>query len=121
VHLRARAVRRSRHLPDRRPRALVVGSALGDHSLYAAMQSRGIPVVFLDRPAAGIAADSVVLDNHAAGHLATAHLLALGHRRIAFVGDYAWLPTHRARVAGMRAALDEATLPAPEELVRSGA
>src|SRR5699024_1400661 len=34
---------------------------------------------------------------------------------------YAWLPTHRARVQGVRAALAEAKLPAPEELVRSGA
>jgi len=113
--------RLARYLADLQPRALVVVSAMVDHSRYAALQSRGIPVVFVDRPAAGIAADSVVLDNHAAGQLATAHLLALGHRRIAFVGDYAWLPTHRARVAGMRAALDEAMLPAPEELVRSGA
>lgn len=113
--------RLARYMADLQPRALVVVSAMLDHSGYALLQSRGIPVVFVDRPAVEIAADSVVLDNHSAGHRATTHLIRLGHRRIAFVGDYEWLPTHRERVAGMQAALAEAHLRVATDLMRTGA
>src|SRR5699024_12428408 len=51
--------RLARYLADLQPRALVVVSAMVDHSRYAALQPRGIPVRFVDRPAAGIAAGSV--------------------------------------------------------------
>ena len=44
-----------------------------------------VPVVMVD--VANPAFPSVVIDNVAGGRLATEHLLALGHRRIGFVGD----------------------------------
>ncbi len=93
-------------LADRQTKAVITVSAMTDHSDYAQLQARGIPVVFVDRPAEGLAADSVVFDNRDGGRLVARHLLDRGHRRIAFIGDYAWLPTYRQRLAGMGDVLD---------------
>ncbi|CAH0233809.1 Catabolite control protein A [Microbacterium oxydans] len=94
-------------LADRQTTAVITVSAMTDHSGYAQLQSRGIPVVFVDRPAEQLDADSVVFDNREGGRLAAQHLIDAGHHRIAFIGDYAWLPTYRARLAGMGDVLDE--------------
>ncbi|WP_449407108.1 LacI family DNA-binding transcriptional regulator [Microbacterium maritypicum] len=97
----------ARDLADRQTTAVITVSAMTDHSGYAQLQARGIPVVFVDRPAENLAADSAVFDNLEGGRLAARHLIDAGHRRIAFIGDYAWLPTYRQRLAGMGEVLDE--------------
>ena len=45
----------------------------------------GTPVVLLDRAIPGLAADSVVVDNVPGAQNAVAHLIGLGHRRIAVI------------------------------------
>lgn len=107
-------------LADVHTKALVVASALPEHSRYAELQNRGIPVVFVDRPAVGLQADSVVLDNVAGGRTAATHLLDHGHRDIAFIGDHDWLPTHRDRIAGMGQVLEDQGLTDWKRLVRTG-
>ena len=97
----------TRDLADRQTKALIVVSSMNDHAEYEQLQARGVPVLFVDRPAENLEADSVVFDNRQGGALAAEHLLATGHRRIAFIGDYAWLPTYRERIAGMRTVLDD--------------
>ncbi|MFF2271088.1 LacI family DNA-binding transcriptional regulator [Agromyces sp. NPDC058136] len=104
-------------LASRQTKALVVVSAMSEHAEYARVQARGVPVVFVDRPAIGLEADSVVFDNRMGGRLAAQHLLDNGHTRIAFVGDYVWLPTYRERLEGMAAVLDGAA-PSWRELLR---
>ncbi|MHC9045428.1 LacI family DNA-binding transcriptional regulator [Microbacterium saperdae] len=94
-------------LADRQTKAVITVSAMTDHSEYAQLQARGIPVVFVDRPAENLDADSVVFDNREGGRLAARHLIDAGHHRIAFIGDYAWLPTYRQRLAGMGDVLDD--------------
>ncbi|MGO1318340.1 MAG: LacI family DNA-binding transcriptional regulator [Cellulomonadaceae bacterium] len=108
-------------LADRQTKAIVVASAMTDHAQYETLQARGIPIVFVDRPPARFVADSVVFDNRGGGHLAAEHLLAAGHRRIAFIGDYEWLPTYRERMTGMDEAFTAAGLADWRDLVRSGA
>ena len=108
----------TRDFADRQTKALIVVSALPDHSEYAQLQARGVPIVFIDRPAENLAADSVVFDNRAGGRLAARHLREAGHSRIAFIGDFAWLPTYRERMAGMADVLD-GDAPVWRELVRS--
>ena len=94
-------------LADRQTKAVITVSSMVDHGDYAQLQARGIPVVFVDRPAENVAADSVVFDNREGGRLVARHLIERGHRRIAFIGDYAWLPTYRQRLAGMGDVLDD--------------
>ncbi len=46
----------------------------------------GVPVVFVDRPPIDLEADTVLVHNEDGVRHATAHLIAHGHRRIAFAG-----------------------------------
>lgn len=78
------------------------------------------PMVLLGERVSGGPADHVVIDNVAAARDATAHLVALGRRRIAAIGDQRHVPsgiTSHLRLAGYRQALAEAGLPYDEELV----
>lgn len=84
----------------RQVRALIVVSTHESNDTLRSAQERGIPVVFVDRPAVDITADSVVLDNRNGARLAVEHLIAAGHRRIGFIGDFSRLPTHQQRLDG---------------------
>ncbi|MFC7535574.1 LacI family DNA-binding transcriptional regulator [Actinoplanes sp. GCM10030250] len=65
----------------------------------------GTPVVFVDRVGTGFPADTVVSTNVAGAAGAVRHLLAHGHRRIAFLGDHQRIPTARDRLRGYLQAL----------------
>ncbi|AUY53088.1 LacI family DNA-binding transcriptional regulator [Streptomyces sp. CB01881] len=100
---------------------MVVPTAGADHAHLRTARAGGMPVVFIDRPGAGLTADSVVSSNRDGAREGTAHLIAAGHRRIAFVGDRpATLYTRRERLAGYREALDAAHLPYDRTLVLDG-
>ncbi|KUO15478.1 LacI family DNA-binding transcriptional regulator [Streptomyces dysideae] len=99
---------------------MVVPSVGADHSHLKTHRATGLPVVFLDRPGVGLATDSVVSSNRTGAHEGVTHLIAHGHRRIGFIGDLpTTLYTRRERLAGYRAALQEADLPADRSLVTS--
>ncbi|WP_103517181.1 LacI family DNA-binding transcriptional regulator [Streptomyces sp. SM10] len=97
---------------------MVIPSVGSDHSHLRSHRSTGLPVVFVDRPGAGLTTDSVVSSNLAGAHEGVAHLIAHGHRRIGFVGDLPTnLYTRRERLAGYRSALAEADLAHDRSLV----
>ncbi|HLV03355.1 LacI family DNA-binding transcriptional regulator [uncultured Georgenia sp.] len=79
-----------------------------------------VPVVAIDphRGPSGIA--TVDADNDAGAVLATAHLIALGHRRIGFLGGRPDLESSRQREEGFRSAMAAAGLPVDPALVRVG-
>lgn len=108
-------------LADRQTKALIVVSAMPEHTAYLQLQARGVPLVFIDRPSEDVDADSVVFDNREGGRIAARHLLENGHSRIAFIGDYSWLPTFRDRHAGMADELDASDASDWRELVRADA
>jgi LacI family transcriptional regulator len=66
---------------------------------------KDLPIVFVDRRASGAEADTVVSTNVAGAAGAVRHLVAHGHRRIAYLGDYQRLPTAKDRFRGYRKAL----------------
>jgi LacI family transcriptional regulator len=105
----------------RRISGLLVVPATGSHHRYLRREREGgLPVVFLDRPAAGLAADAVVSENEEGARAGVAHLIAHGHRRIAFIGDRpATLYTRKMRQRGYRAALTAAGIPYDPTLVAS--
>jgi LacI family transcriptional regulator len=79
---------------------------------------RGVPVVEVDRRLATVPCDAVVIDNVGGARTAVAHLLALGHRRIAFLGvDTSWT-SDVGRLQGYRRALADAGVGVDERLVR---
>ena len=59
-----------------------------------------VPVVLVDRPAPGLSADLVEIDDYRAAFDAVVHLAAHGHRRIAYVGDTPAITTSAARLRG---------------------
>ncbi|WP_309066094.1 LacI family DNA-binding transcriptional regulator [Microbacterium sp.] len=88
--------------------ALVLIPAAPDQSHLDGERQLGTPIVAIDRPGRNVVADSVVLDNRAGVHEATRHLLAAGHRRIAYLCNPASVHSQAERLAGYRAAMAEA-------------
>ena len=101
----------------RRVAGLLLCPTAADHSWLAA---RPVPLVLIDRPAPGLAADLVGIDDHRAAFDAVTHLIAFGHRRIAYVGDTPAIATSAARLRGYRDALADHGVEADEELVNCG-
>lgn len=66
------------------------------------------PVVMVDRRVFGFASDSVRFDDFAGGKLVTEHLLAQGHRRIAFLADEPFVESVQSRWNGYHQALEAA-------------
>ena len=96
---------------------LVIVPDQGDYRfLREATGRRTMPVVFVDRPSTGADADTVVLDNEGGGRMATAHLLAHGHRRIAVLVAPSYYTTGR-RLRGYRRAMRDAGVGVDERLV----
>lgn len=72
------------------------------------IRAGGVPVVVVDRAETGDQGMSVAVDDVFGGELAARHLIGLGHRHLAFVGDEtAAAPVH-ARLTGVRKAVAEA-------------
>ncbi|MFF2078321.1 LacI family DNA-binding transcriptional regulator [Kitasatospora sp. NPDC058162] len=103
----------------RRVSALMVVPVDGsNHAHLKSARATGVPVVFLDRPGSGPAADCVVSSNRDGARTGVAHLIAHGHRRVGFIGDLpATLHTRRERLAGYKDALAAAGLPYDRALV----
>ena len=100
----------------RRVSGLLVVPAAGDHAWLAGAAA---PLVLVDRPADGVDADVVGIDDQAAAFAAVAHLIAHGHRDIAYVGDYSQVATSKARLAGYRQALSQHGIGGRDELVHA--
>ena len=66
---------------------LIVVPSSGSHRFLAAQIERGTKVVCVDRPAAGLMVDTVLVDNRPAARQAVIRLLEQGHRRIGYLGD----------------------------------
>jgi LacI family transcriptional regulator len=98
----------------------VVPSSGDDGAHLAAILREGRPVVLLDRPISGLAADAVLVDNREGAERAVGHLAALGHRRIGLVGDAPGIVSTGERIDGYRAALADVGAPALDALVSLG-
>ena len=95
-------------LVARRADGLVLMPASRRHEYLISEHRAGLPIVFVDRAPHGLDCDSVTVDNHGGAKVATAHLVAGGHRRIAMLSDLHDIETAVRRRAGYRAAIEEA-------------
>lgn len=101
---------------ERRVSGLLIVPTGGDHSW---LDGASAPLVLVDRPAEGLDADVVGIDDRQAAYDAVAHLVAHGHKDIAYVGDYPHIATSAARLAGYREAMAQNGLARRDELVRA--
>ncbi|GAA3383558.1 LacI family DNA-binding transcriptional regulator [Cryptosporangium minutisporangium] len=98
---------------------LVVAPASSNQSYLTTEILGGTPVVFVDRPPVGIQADTVLIDNRAGARQAVGHLIAHGHRAIAYLGDLSSIATAQDRLLGYQEALaSEGIRPCPEHIVQ---
>jgi len=89
-------------------RGVILGSSPLSLRHIAGVAKRGLQIVAFDRLTlndAGLELDSVRVDNGLGAKLALEHLLALGHRRIAFVSGPISSANRRDRLEGYRATL----------------
>ena len=96
--------------------ALVIMSCRRDHAFLQPEIERGLPVIFVDRPPRRLAAPTVRVANSKGAHDATAHLIAHGHHRVAFLGDRPLLYTADERQRGYTKAMREAGLAVDPDL-----
>jgi DNA-binding LacI/PurR family transcriptional regulator len=105
----------------RRVDGLILTTVSTSQSYLGSAQERGTSMVFVDRQPIGLAADSVISDNRNGAATATAHLLARGHRRIAYFGDRTLIQTANERRSGFldelrRAGVSALDLPVVDDL-----
>ena len=103
---------------SRRVSGLLVVPTDSDHAWISHADAAGTPIVFLDRPAHGVRADTFLADNEGGIRTAVEHLAAHGHRRIGFLGDDASFWTAARRLDGFRTAT--AALGLLDDLVAMG-
>jgi LacI family transcriptional regulator len=101
---------------ERRVSGLLIVPTSGDHSWLSTTRA---PLVLVDRPADGLDADVVGIDDKQAAYDAVAHLIAHGHRDIAYVGDFPHVATSAGRLAGYREAMVTNGLAVRDDLVRA--
>jgi DNA-binding LacI/PurR family transcriptional regulator len=109
----------------RRDRAdgLLIVSLPPPPAALARLAAEGVPIVLVDARGEGV--PTVVTDDVAGGREATSHLVALGHERIAFIGDSPNNPfgftSSACREQGYRRTLADAGIPFDRRFVRHGA
>ena len=96
---------------------LVLAPAMGVSANELKPLVSGLPVVQVMRRLPGFKASLVVPQNKDGARKAAAHLIALGHRRIAFVGGMSSMLVREERLAGYRTALEEGGIPFDVSLV----
>ena len=99
---------------------LYLGSFRTNERLAAAIRG-GLPVVVVDEPIAGLPdVHTVVMDDYAGGYQAASYLVALGHRRIAFVSGPAELGSVQERRRGYCDALNKGGIDPDKQLNLAG-
>jgi DNA-binding LacI/PurR family transcriptional regulator len=105
-------------------RGVIAGSSPFDLGHFAELMARGLAVVAFDLVSTNTggapAMDSVSINNRMAGHLATKHLIDLGHRRIGYISGATPTRSRRDRLEGYRQALAESGIAVDERLIAAG-
>ena len=103
---------------SRRVDGLIILPSSQDHSYLLAERRAGTAIVFVDRPPAFLDADTVLTDNAAGVRRGVRHLVAQGHRRIAYLGDLHTIATAKERHRGYLEELADQKIAVNDSLVR---
>jgi DNA-binding LacI/PurR family transcriptional regulator len=95
------------------PDVIVLLAATLSSEAAAACRRAGTPLIFFNRHPAEDNSVAVACDNIEGGRAAAAHLLGLGHRRVAYVAGRPDVSTTVERWEGFRAVCEERGLDAP--------
>lgn len=99
---------------------VIIVSSLTDEQHFEPATRQGLAMVSYDGgvdPNMPARIDHVAPDNFQAGHLAASHLIALGHRHIAFVMPAGRTVSRASKIAGFEAAATEAGIAETAEVI----
>lgn len=109
-----------RTLTEKRIDGLIVVASGSDVAVRQSISELKVPLVLVDREVSGVTCDLVEVDNVTGGHLATQHLLELGHPYVYCISGPAGLSPSTQRRAGWKRALAQAGLARREGDVERG-
>ena len=109
----------ARAMIQRRVDGLVIVPTGTDQSYLRGDMEAGLATVFVDRRPKFLDADTVLATNRAGAREAVEHLISVGHRRIAFLGDLTDIATAADRYEGYADAMHGAGIPLEDGLVRT--
>ncbi|HTS29831.1 MAG TPA: LacI family DNA-binding transcriptional regulator [Bryobacteraceae bacterium] len=115
-----REMRVVRSFEERRVDGIIVTSSRVGALYVPLMERLQVPVVLLNNQHPSEFVHSVLIDNLEASYQATRHLIQLGHRRIAYLGDRFGHQSDKERNAGYRRALKEGGIEFAPEFVVHG-
>ena len=115
-----RELRVVRKFEERRVDGIIVTASRVGDQYVPLLTHMHVPVVLLNNQHPSQFAHSVMIANTEASRDATRHLIGLGHRRIAYLGDRQGYQSDTERYAGYRQALKEAGLRFEPRLVAQG-
>ncbi|MEK8126593.1 LacI family DNA-binding transcriptional regulator [Paenibacillus filicis] len=104
-------------LQQKKVDGIIIATGIDNKDILEQLLSKSIPVVLLARDMPLVAVNTVVVDDYIGGCLAAAHLLELGHRSVAMLGEREKVRSSRERVRGFRQTLEESGVTfTPEQL-----
>jgi DNA-binding LacI/PurR family transcriptional regulator len=98
---------------------LVASSRLGANYLTL-LSELNVPIVLLNNQHPSEFVHSVSIDNVDGGYQVGQHLIQLGHRKLAYIGDQFGLQSDAERLGGFKQALRKARLPLPAPYLTRG-
>ncbi len=107
-------------LAERRVDGILVTSSRVGALYLPLLKEMMVPIVLVNDQHPGEFVHSVMISNQEGMRAAAEHLIGLGHRRIAYLGDQLGYQSDVERRAGYQAALDAAGIAAMPELVVRG-
>lgn len=115
-----RELRVVRTLEERRVDGIIVTASRVGSMYVRVLERMQVPIVLLNNQDPGEFTHSVMIANREASVALARHLVELGHRRIAYIGDRFGRESDAERYAGFRQALREAGLRVEKQLVVHG-
>ncbi|MCP3724541.1 LacI family transcriptional regulator [Paraburkholderia sp. CNPSo 3272] len=115
-----RELERIRFVLSRQIAGMIVIPCRGFGQATNEIRAAGVPLVMADRVDETFPEHTITIDSYRAAYEGTQHLLALGHRRIAFLANTLELVNSKARADGYADAMREADLSQEVDVVRCG-
>jgi len=109
-----------RTFAERRVDGIIVTSSRVGALYLPLLSEMMVPIVLLNDQYPGAFVHSVMIRNQEGSRAAASHLIGLGHRRIAYLGDQTGYQSDAERCAGYREALEAAGIVFTPELVVQG-
>jgi DNA-binding LacI/PurR family transcriptional regulator len=115
-----REMRTVRSFGERRVDGILVTASRVGNVYGSMLRNMNVPLIFINNQFPGNSSYSVMIDNVPASQAAVAHLIGLGHRRIAYIGDSSGFQSDTERFTGYQLALQAAGISQQPELTCHG-